>query len=131
VVLPVFFRQSDACVVTRSGFETMVELNPQLGRQLKILARSPEVVPAVFCFRADYAAGFKEDLFAGVRDLHKSAAGQQVLTVFQSDKIEDQPMSCLDSALELLATHQKLCGCANGTNVDNLVLTRPAGEAQL
>ncbi len=108
VVLPVFFRQGDACVVTRTSFETMCELNPQIGHQLKILARSPAVVPSVFCFRADYAPAFKEDLFAGVRELHKSVAGQQVLTVFQSDKLEDQPASCLDSALELLARHTQL-----------------------
>ncbi len=84
VVLPVFFRQSDACVVTLTGFETMRELNPQVGQQLKIVARSPEVVPSVFCFRADYAPAFKEELYAGIRDLHKTVAGQQVLTVFQS-----------------------------------------------
>jgi phosphonate transport system substrate-binding protein len=115
VVLPVFFHQSDACVVTRTGFETMCELNPQIGKQLKVIARSPEVVPAVFCFRANYAPSFKEDLFAGVRDLHQTMAGQQVLTVFQSEKIEDQPASCLDSALEMLATHDRLCGGTNAT----------------
>jgi phosphonate transport system substrate-binding protein len=115
VVLPVFFHQSDACVVTRTGFETMCELNPQIGKQLKVIARSPEVVPAVFCFRADYAPSFKEDLFAGVRNLHQTVAGQQVLTIFQSEKIEDQPASCLDSALEMLATHDRLCLGTNAT----------------
>ncbi|NTW36129.1 MAG: phosphate/phosphite/phosphonate ABC transporter substrate-binding protein, partial [Syntrophobacteraceae bacterium] len=37
VVLPVFFRKSDACVVTRRGFQTMSELNPQVGKQLRVL----------------------------------------------------------------------------------------------
>ena len=35
VVLPVFFRKVDACVVSRRGFETLVELNPQVGKQLR------------------------------------------------------------------------------------------------
>ena len=59
---------TDACVVARTGFETMCEINPQIGKQLKVIASSPEVVPAVFCFRADYSPPFKEDLLAGLRD---------------------------------------------------------------
>jgi len=114
VVLPVFFRQGDACVVTRTGFNTMSELNPQVGKQLKIIAMSPAVVPAVFAFRSDYAPAFKERLFAGVRDLHQTPAGQQVLTIFHSEKIEEQPVSCLDSALELIAAHTRRCGETNG-----------------
>ena len=116
-VLPVFFHQSDACLVTRSGFETMAELNPQVSKQLKIIATSPEVVPSVFCFRADYGPAFKEALFASVRELHKTPAGQQVLTIFHSDRIEDQPASCLDSAMELLATHRKVCGSAPASSI--------------
>jgi len=108
VVLPVFFHQSDACVVTRTGFKTMCELNPQLGQQLKVIARSPELVTAVFCFRADYAPAFKEKVFAGVRNLYKTLAGQQVLTIFRCEKLEDQPASCLDSTLELVAQHAQL-----------------------
>lgn len=108
VVLPVFFHQIDACVATRAEFETMCELNPQIGQQLKILARSPEMVASLLCFRADYAPAFKEQLLAGLRDLHKTPAGLQILTVFQSEKIEDQPVSCVDSALTLLAQQAQL-----------------------
>ena len=113
VVLPVFFRQADACVVTHSGFATMSELNPQLAKQLTVLAESPAMVPAVFAFRADYQPVFKETLIAGVNDLKRTPAGQQVLTIFHSENIEEQPASCLDSALELIAAHTRLCG---GTN---------------
>ena len=116
LVLPVFFRQSDACVVTRAGYETMCELNPQLGQQLKAIATSSEMVPIVLCFRADYAPAFKEQLFAGLRDLHKTAAGLQVLTIFQTDKIAEEPAACLDSALKLLARHAQIADAARTTN---------------
>ena len=113
VVLPVFFRQADACVVTRSGFAMMSELNPQVGKQLVVLAASEAMVPAVFAFRADYAPPYRETLLAGVRDLHSSPAGQQVLTIFHSERIEEQPAASLESALELIAAHAQL---SSGTN---------------
>jgi len=108
VVLPVFFRRSDACLVTRSGFDTMSELNPQIGKAIKVLAASPKMVPTLLCFRADYAPAFKDKLFAGLRDLHLSPAGQQVLTIFHSEKLEEMPSSKLQSALDLLARLEKL-----------------------
>jgi phosphonate transport system substrate-binding protein len=113
VVLPVFFRQVDACLVTRSGFEIMNELNPQTGKQLKIIATSPGIVPAVFCFRADIPAEIKEPYVKGLRELHQHAAGQQVLTIFHREKLEEHPASCLQSALDLVETYHRLC---RGTN---------------
>lgn len=104
-VLPVFFRQVDACVVTESGFETMSELNPQVGLQLRVIERSPEFVPTVICFRADYAPAFRDAIFDALRGLHESAAGQQVLTIFECERIVDAPADWADSALELLAKH--------------------------
>ena len=71
-VLPVFFRQLDACVVTRSGFETMVELNPQVGRQLKVLASSPPVVPVVFCFRASYDSPIRAKVLEEIAQWHNT-----------------------------------------------------------
>ncbi|PTN38437.1 phosphate/phosphite/phosphonate ABC transporter substrate-binding protein [Desulfonatronum sp. SC1] len=107
-LLPVFFRQADACLVTRHGFETMVELNPQLGAQLHILAASEPMVPAVFAFRRDYAPSFLEQLLAGIRDLHETPAGGQVLLVFNSERIGDYPESALNTALELIALHRQI-----------------------
>ena len=85
-------------MVTRRGFETLAELNPQVGKDLRVLATSPEVVATVFCFRADYDSPVMDKLIAGLRELHLSAAGRQVLTVFQSDRLEEVPPSALDSA---------------------------------
>ncbi|MEN6331925.1 MAG: PhnD/SsuA/transferrin family substrate-binding protein [Smithella sp.] len=108
VILPVFFRRADACVVTRSGFNTMNALNPQLGRQLTVIAESSEMVPAVLTFRADYDPPFKEQLFAGINELKETPAGQQVLTIFHSDHIAQYPWASLNAALKLIETHEKL-----------------------
>jgi phosphonate transport system substrate-binding protein len=111
-VLPVFFHQCEACVVTRRGFQTMTELNPQVGQQLKVLASSPPMVPVVFLFRADYWDPARDEIIAEIENVHSTVADQQVLTLFQCDGLQVHPVSALDSALELLATHASLVGAA-------------------
>jgi len=54
-VLSVFFRQADACIANDEAFAIMSELNPQVGRQLKVIASSPEIVLTVSFFRKDYS----------------------------------------------------------------------------
>ena len=115
-VLPVFFRQTDACVVTRRGFQTMIELNPQVGQRLKTLATSPALIPVVFAFREAYSSPVKGQIMAEIQKVHFTASGQQVLTLFQSDSLEVRPVSALAPALELLETHARLCKATNATD---------------
>ena len=119
VALPVFFRQTDACLLTRKSFKVMGELNPQLHKQLRVLATSPELISSGFAFRADFVSPYRAQMLAEMTRLSETPVGRQILTLTQADRIENHPISCLDSALELLATHARLCG---GTNF-------PAGQA--
>ena len=114
VVLPVFFHQEDACVVTRRGFDTMCELNPQVRTQLRVMATSPELVPAVGFIRAGYNSPLRDTMLAALRGLEQSAAGAQVLTLFQSDQLKEAPGSLLNSARELLEAHRHLKLTATG-----------------
>lgn len=103
VILPVFFRQAAACVTTRRAFNALAELNPQIGHQLQIVASSPEVVPVVFCIRDGYRPELVEQVLSGLRDMHLTPAGRQVLTLFQAEQIQEQPVSALASAFAMLA----------------------------
>jgi len=123
VVLPVFFRQADACVVTRNGFLTMSELNPQVGRQLRILAQSPALVPSVFCFHGDMAPGKRTRLLAQMGVIGDTASGRQILTLFQSEQLIERPVSDLDAACALLDRHERLLA-----EVARAAATTPAGE---
>ncbi len=107
-VLPVFFGQTDACLVTERGFGTMGELNPQVKQHLRILVISPDYVPTGFCFRKDYDGPVKEAIMANVPRIKDSPAGAQVLNLFQSDSLQAQPISCLDNAFDLLQEHSQL-----------------------
>lgn len=108
-ILPVFFRQSDACLVDRLGFDTMCELNPQVGKQLRPLAVSPLLVPMLLCLRADYSPTIKPRILEALSRLHTSPAGQQLLTIFQFDRVQRADPDCLRSGLELLEHHETIC----------------------
>jgi ABC-type phosphate/phosphonate transport system substrate-binding protein len=107
-VLPVFFRRTDACLVTRKGFKTMSELNPQVGRQLRVLATSPEFVGTGFFLRTGYPAAQQAKCLGEFTRVHTTAAGQQILTVFQTERLEEHPVSVLDSAFALMERHRQL-----------------------
>lgn len=109
-LLPVFFRQADACVVTRSSFQTMAELNPQISQRLRVLDTSPEMVTSGFCFRRGYDEPIRGKIISELTKIMTSPAGAQVMKLFKAEAFSIQPVSCLDSAFELLATHERLLG---------------------
>jgi phosphonate transport system substrate-binding protein len=114
VILPVFFRQCDACLVTRDGFETICELNPEVGKELKIMASSPAVLPGGCFFNASLSADQENQLIEQLKLLHTTPAGQQVLTVFQTERMEERSPESLASSLALLEEHQRLSDAAQG-----------------
>lgn len=109
-VLPVFFEQQDACLVTRRGLALMTELNPQTGQLLQVVASSPEFVPGLLGLRAGYHPPFKQELLEGLRELHTTPAGKQMLTLAQSDQLQEYPVEALAPSLDLLARHDRVFG---------------------
>ena len=107
-VLPVFFGQMDACVITRESFAIVTEMNPQVGRQLRILAVSPVVVPAITCFRRNIDPMVRAEVLNTLDTLHANVSGQQVLTIFQSERVEAHDDSALESTRRLLADCARL-----------------------
>jgi phosphonate transport system substrate-binding protein len=107
VVLPLFFGQADACVVTRRGLAIMVELNPQLSRKLKVLLVSPRMKGAFFAWRKDYPANLKKPLFDRLLDLKSSPTARQVLTLFQSPGFAARDADCLRPANSLLDAYER------------------------
>jgi phosphonate transport system substrate-binding protein len=116
VVLPVYFRQIDACLVTRRGFSTMCELNPQLGRKLRVLASSPKLITTFMAFHKDTPTSARQRCEAALVGLHKSVAGQQALTLFESSRLVLTDISALRTTLDLVKTHDRARGNSAGRN---------------
>jgi len=108
MVLPVFFRQADACLVHAHSLDIMVELNPQIGAKLKTVAHSPEFCVGLMAFRSGLKADLKQRLRRSALRLHESIKGQQICILFKVDKVLPWDEKLLDTTIALLEQWQKL-----------------------
>ena len=107
-VLPVFFGQADACVVSREGFDTMVELNPQLGAKLSVLAVSPGFLRGVVCLRQDVYELYGDTIMESLLSLHTDPRGQQLLHLFHVSELVRVGEGFLDQVMALSEEHEAL-----------------------
>jgi len=82
-VLPVFFRQADACIVTLDSWKTLCELNPQLKKQLHILEQSPGYLGAVFVIKKNLPLQKRERFVKTVLAAQAKPALKQILMLFR------------------------------------------------
>ncbi|MBL8173212.1 MAG: PhnD/SsuA/transferrin family substrate-binding protein [Bryobacterales bacterium] len=108
VILPVFFGQADACVVTRHGFLTMGELNPQVTARLDPIAQSPQVVAMLYAFRRDVDEAGLQKTLQILGSVPQSAAGRQLLALFQFDRLEARGLDSLKDSLAILDEAAKI-----------------------
>jgi phosphonate transport system substrate-binding protein len=108
VVLPVFFRRMDAACLSRRHFETAVELNPQLGRDLRVLAISPTVVPIALCFHKHCTEAAEQLLKSALVKTASLLAGQQLAALYQSRTFVPRPASVMQSTLEMLREYAQV-----------------------
>jgi len=116
-VLPVFFRQDDVCVTPLDTFDTMTELNPQLGEELEVIRTSPGFCQAVVCARKDiYEKDLERFLEEGLLSLHTEPYGQQLLTLFHVDRLVPFDPAYLESVAALVEEYSDLQARSGGEN---------------
>jgi ABC-type phosphate/phosphonate transport system substrate-binding protein len=107
-VFQVFFHQADACLVTSNSFAVACELNPQLCKELEVLISSPPLVPSLFFFRTGHPSPHRQEFEEAILQLHKTATGQQVLTIFQGSRFEKLPLSSFETTGRMLSDYHRL-----------------------
>ncbi|MBS1854908.1 MAG: PhnD/SsuA/transferrin family substrate-binding protein [Acidobacteria bacterium] len=107
-VLPVYFHQTDACLVHRRGFEIMGEMNPQLRTKLRVVATSPKVIPVVVAVHKDCPQRQKDAFRSVMVRLSDTVAGRQILTLFASRSVMAADASILGPTLELISTANRV-----------------------
>jgi ABC-type phosphate/phosphonate transport system substrate-binding protein len=108
VVLPVFFRRVEAACLVRQSWETAVELNPQLGRDLVALAVSPKLIPIGFGFRRNTSPEMRKALVASILNISSYAAGQQIVALYQSRAFALRPLSVMNPTLDMLREFERV-----------------------
>ncbi len=86
-IMPVFFGQADACIASHFSFKTMTELNPQLGRKLKVLESSPGFVTGIIAVRKGVQNHRRDELIEALRNMDEDTKGRQVLTIFRINRL--------------------------------------------
>ena len=107
-ILPVFFKQAGAAVVTRANLDTAAELNPQLRKQLVVLASSPPIVPMVGAYRANDSAKAIDIYRREGLTLGGFPAGRTLLTLFQVDDVVEIKDGDLSGTRSFLREHERL-----------------------
>jgi phosphonate transport system substrate-binding protein len=107
-VMPVFFRKADACIVTRSSLKVMGELNPQLNRELTVLAESPPRSGSVIAVRKGLSPPHREILRDILENLDHTPQGQQLLTLFRMSRLVPFHPDYLEPLEKLSREHHSL-----------------------
>ena len=104
----VFFRQADAALITRSAFDVSVQLNPQLGKELAVLAESPNLLNEIVCMSSKSSESFRNRLANAMTHFNESKTGQQLFTIFKNEGITPFELSYLGELEKLLLERKAL-----------------------
>ncbi|HOX23139.1 MAG TPA: PhnD/SsuA/transferrin family substrate-binding protein, partial [Elusimicrobiales bacterium] len=107
-VLPVFFRQAAAALVPKQSYDSMVELNPQVGRELVVFKNSPQLLATSTYFRKDYKPELKQEILDLAMRKRSAPAGRQIMTLFRVSDIVPLVEKDADSLRALIAEHKRL-----------------------
>jgi ABC-type phosphate/phosphonate transport system substrate-binding protein len=108
VLLPVFFQRADAACVTNRGLATAIELNPQLGRDLRTLVASPAVVAGFFAFHRACPPAERQRFQQALLEMGSDPASQQILALFQATTFSTRTVAFLEPTLAMLRQYERL-----------------------
>ena len=107
-MMDVFFEKSDATIIRESEFQTAVELNPQIGKKLIVLAQSPLYLPTLGGVKKEVRGDNLNDLVKALGKITSTEKGRKLLGISQASSIESISLDEVQSVRDLLAEYQSL-----------------------
>ena len=103
VILPVFFKKADACVVDESLYRTVTELNPQIGTDLIALEVSQPLAIGLVAIRKTISdLQIKTDIKDAFLNLQNYDESRQYLTIFRIGKVIEFKDEYLNSTYTIM-----------------------------
>jgi ABC-type phosphate/phosphonate transport system substrate-binding protein len=87
--MKVFFRKADVCVIQKSTYLVMKELNPQIGEKLHVLFESPDYMMGLFAVVKDLDEETKRVLLDFTDGLSLDREGDRILSMFRVKGISE------------------------------------------
>lgn len=107
-IMGVFFKQSDAALVSFKALEISKTLNPQISSQLMIIAESNHLHGNVTCVPTMVDEQLKKVIEKTSLHLHETMAGKQIFTLFQADRVLPFTSAYLGGVEALLRDRDRL-----------------------
>jgi ABC-type phosphate/phosphonate transport system substrate-binding protein len=107
-VLKVFFKQADAAIVSRGALVTSAELNPQISKNIAIIAESKPLHGDITCVPNNISKKLRYSITDSALHLHETVTGKQMFTLFQIDKVIPFNASSLSGLEDLLRDRDRL-----------------------
>jgi len=107
-LLQLFFGKADAAIVPYRSFELAVELNPQMGKRLKVLERTDLSMNTFGFFRRGFDPESRDTILKIGLALHEMPRGKQLLTVYRTDRLIRCSLEDLEPIRKLLEAYRKL-----------------------
>ncbi len=113
LILQLFFKKTDAVMVSEASFDLAVELNPQLAKSLQVVKKLNDVPQIVGFFHKAVAEDFREEVIHKSEKFHEYRRGQQVLEIFKSIRMQRSATGDLDNIIKLYQEYQAIKGQAS------------------
>ncbi len=106
--MKVFFRKADVCVIQKSTYLVMNELNPQIGEKLQVLFESPDYMMGLFAVVKDIDEDTKRVLLDYADGLSQDREGDRILSMFRANGISEYSPESIESLENLYRTYLRL-----------------------
>lgn len=108
IVLPVYFKQVDACLVSTFEYELMKELNPQLGNNTRVLKTSPIIISLLLAFSNSYDRQKYDTVLNNFHTLSSDPEMEQLITLHRFERLKRIGLENLEATRKIYEDYLQL-----------------------